>query len=143
EGDLVLDSESNRLWMRDRCVLRTQDLLLHSDRVNAILAPGGKGMESLLALGKVRAVREIDQTSLYGDRLFFRFADQDLKVYGNPLTVADTGHSSTTQEEIRVYEKTHPRTGVKIRYTEMIGGSDGVRIEIEERAREKADDRKK
>src|SRR5581483_8804804 len=104
EGDLVLDSASNRLTMRDRCVLRTQEMLLHSDRVNAVLSPGGKGMETLLALGGVRAVRSSDQTSLYGERLFYRFSDQNLRVYGNPMTVADAGHSNSTQEEIRVYE---------------------------------------
>ena len=137
DGDLVLDSESNRLTMRDNCVLRTSEMNLNSERVNAVLSPGGKGMESLLALGHVRAVRLSDHTSLYGDRLFFRFADQNLQVYGNPRTVADTGSSNTTQEQIRVYEKVHPKTGAKIRYTEMIGGSDGVRIEIDERAAEK------
>lgn len=143
EGDLVLDSASNRLWMRDRCVLRTQEMVLNSDRVNAVLSPGGKGLESLLALGRVRAVRTSDHTALYGDRLFFRFSDQNLRVYGNPVTVADAGHSSSTQEEIRVYERVHPKTGERIRYTEMIGGPDGVRIEIAERAKDKVDEKKK
>jgi len=142
EGDLVLDSAANRLWMRDRCVLRTQEMTLTSDRVNAVLSPGGKGMESLLALGRVRAVRMSDHTALYGERLFYRFSDQNLRVYGNPVTVADAGHTRSTQEEIRVYEQVHPKTGEKIRYTEMIGGSDGVRIEIEER-KDKPDEKKK
>ena len=145
DGDMVIDSsaEHNRLWMRDRCVLRTQEMLLNSDRINAVLSPGGKGMESLLALGRVRALRESDHTTLYGDRLFFRFSDQNLRVYGSPRTVADAGHSSSTQEEIRVYQQKHPKTGELLRYTEMIGGSDGVRIEIDERLNPKADEKKK
>ena len=47
---------------------------------------------------------------------------------GSPVAVADTGHSVATQEQIRVYQKPHPKTGVPVRYTEMVGGSDGVRI---------------
>ena len=145
DGDMVIDSsaEHNRLWMRDRCVLRTDEMTLHSDRVNAVLSPGGKGMESLLAQGRVRALRESDHTTLYGDRLFYKFTDQTLRVYGSPRTVADAGHSSSTQEEIRVYQQKHPKTGELVRYTEMIGGSDGVRIEIDERANPKADEKKK
>jgi len=145
DGDMIIDSsaEHNRLWMRDRCVLRTQEMTLNSDRINAVLSPGGKGMESLLALGRVRAFREADHTTLYGDRLFYKFTDQTLRVYGSPRTVADAGHSLSTQEEIRVYQQMHPKTGELIRYTEMIGGSDGVHIEIDERPNPKADEKKK
>jgi len=145
DGDMIIDSsaEHNRLWMRDRCVLRTQEMTLNSDRINAVLSPGGKGMESLLALGRVRAYREADHTTLYGDRLFYKFTDQTLRVYGSPRTVADAGHSLSTQEEIRVYQQMHPKTGELIRYTEMIGGSDGVHIEIDERPNPKADEKKK
>jgi hypothetical protein len=146
-GDLVLDQAAHRLWMRRECVIRTQELLLHSDRVNAILSEDGSGLESLLALGRVSAVRladrqsdrQSDRTTLYGDRLAFRFADpknnisQDLKVYGNPNAVAETGRMTSTQEEIRVYEKENPKTKQMVRYTESIGGPEGVTIEIEER----------
>lgn len=133
EGDLVLDQATHRLVMRNRCVIRTQDLVLHSDRINAKLAESGaQGLESLLALGGVSALRTNDHTTLYGDRLFFRFADQNLKVYGAPYAVADTGRWTTTQEEIRVYDKKNPRTGQVVRYTEMIGGNEPVRMEIEE-----------
>jgi hypothetical protein len=167
DGDLILDNASRHLTMRNNCrlqikegmssedpltpqgplkspdVSRSQDMILTSDRVNAVLAPEGKGMESLLALGRVHAIREFDQTNLYGDRLAYRFTDQDLRVYGGPTAVADTGHTIATQEQIRVYQKPHPKTGLPVRYTEMIGGSDGVRIEIEERANPKADEKKK
>ncbi|HEV3025928.1 MAG TPA: hypothetical protein VG457_00060, partial [Planctomycetota bacterium] len=145
DGDMIIDNTPgrNRLWMRDRCRLRTQEMLLHSDRINAVLSPDGKGMESLLALGRVRALREADHTTIYGDRLFFRFADQNLRVYGSPRTVADAGHSSSTQEEIRVFEQKHPKTGETVRYTEMIGGSDGVHIEIDERGNPKVEEKKK
>jgi hypothetical protein len=153
DGDMIIDSsaEHNRLWMRDNCVVRTvtdeespnQPMLLNADRINAVLSPGGRGMESLLALGRVRALRQTDLTTLYGDRLFYRFSDQNLRVYGNPRTVADTGHSTSTQGEVRVYNQKHPRTGELVRYTEMIGDSDGVRIEIDERANPKADEKKK
>jgi hypothetical protein len=134
-GDLVLDQSAHRLWMRDACVIRTRELLLHSDRVNAKLSEeaGNQGLESLLALGRVRALRLSDRTTLYGDRLAFRFADQDLKVYGSPNAVADNGRMTSTQEQIRVYEKENPKTKLKVRYTEMIGGSEGVTIEIDER----------
>ena len=133
EGDLVLDQATHRLTMRERCVIRTKDLLLHSDRVNAKLSEDGKGLDSLLALGRVRAVRQQDHMQLYGDRLAFRFKDQDLKVYGAPYAVADTGRAVSTQEQIRVYEKENPKTKQKVRYTELIGGPEGVRIEMEER----------
>ncbi len=132
-GDLVMDQESRRLLMRDQCVIRTKDLLLKSDRVNALLTEDGKGLESLLALGRVHAVRGADGTNIYGDRLAYRFKDQDLRVYGEPYALADTGRSSARQEQIRVYEKKNPKTGQMIRYTEMIGGRDGVHIEIVER----------
>jgi hypothetical protein len=167
DGDLVLDNASRRLTMRNNCRLqikdgvspedpltppgtikpqdlsRSQDMILTSDRVNATLAPAGKGLESLLAFGRVHAIRESDHTNLYGDRLAYRFIDQDLRVYGGPIAVADTGHTTATQEQIRVYQKPHPKTGLPVRYTEMIGGSDGVRIEIDERANPKADEKKK
>jgi hypothetical protein len=143
EGDLVLDNASRRLTMRNACVLKTEEMSLAADRINAILAPGGKGLESLLALGTVHAVRESDHTNLYGDRLAYRFDDKDLRIYGCPTAVADGGHTLATQEQIRVYQKPHPTTGLPVRYTEMIGGSDGVRIEIEERAGAKADEKKK
>ena len=135
DGDLVMDQDSRRLWMRDRCVIRTKEMLLKSDRVNALMTEDGKGLESLLAMGKVHAVRQADGTNIYGDRLAFRFKDQDLRVYGAPYAVADTGRTTARQEQIRVYEKKHPKTGQMIRYTEMLGGSDGVRIEIVERPR--------
>jgi len=153
DGDMIIDSsaEHNRLWMKDRCVVRTvteedspnQSMVLNSDRIQAVLVPGGRGMESLLALGHVRALRQTDLTTLYGDRLFYRFSDQNLRVYGSPRTVADTGHSTSTQGEIRVFSQKHPRTGELVRYTEMIGDSDGVRIEIDERAETKTDEKKK
>jgi hypothetical protein len=57
--------------------------------------------------------------------------------------VADAGHTTATQEEIRVYQKPHPKTGLPVRYTEMIGNGDGVRIEIVERPAAKADEKKK
>jgi hypothetical protein len=167
EGDMVIDSspERHQLTMRDRCVLRTEDLLLNSDRINGDLDPGGKGLRSLLALGHVRAIHqerreepddestgprppesarqgEANQTTLHGDRLYYRFSDQSLRVYGSPNTVADTGHTISTQGEIRVYEQKHPKTGEMVRYTEMIGNSDGVHIEMAERA-EKPDDKKR
>jgi hypothetical protein len=145
DGDMVIDNSAanHRLLMRDRCVLRTEDMLLNSDRINAVLSPDGKGIESLLALGRVNALRGTDHTTLYGDRLFYRFADQNLQVYGSPRTVADAGHTSSTQEQIRVYDKPDPRTGEMVRYTEMVGGSDGVHIEVQERAAPKVDERKK
>jgi hypothetical protein len=143
DGDLVLDNQSHRLILRNNCMLRTPELILTSDRINGVLAPDGKGLESLLALGRVHAVRESDHTNLYGDRLAYRFIDQDLRVYGGPLAVADAGHTMATQEEIRVYQKPHPKTGVSVRYMEMIGGSNGVRIEIVERPPTKADEKKK
>jgi len=167
EGDMVIDSspERHQLTMRDRCVLRTEELLLNSDRINGDLDPNGKGLRSLLALGHVRAIhqegreerddestgprppessrpREANQTTLHGDRLYYRFSDQSLRVYGSPNTVADTGHTISTQGEIRVYEQKHPKTGEMVRYTEMIGNSDGVHIEMAERA-EKPDDKKR
>jgi hypothetical protein len=134
EGDLVLDQSSHRIVMRDACVIRTEELLLHADRVDGRLSPDGKGLTSLRAQGHVCALRILDHTMLYGDRLAFRFADQDLRVYGSPHAVADTGRTLAIQEEIRVFEKVNPKTGKKVRYTEMIGSSDGVSIEIEERA---------
>jgi hypothetical protein len=166
EGDMVIDNspERHQLTMRDHCVLRTEEMLLNSDRINGDLDPGGKGLRSLLALGHVRAIhqekkedrddestgplppdetpRDANQTTLHGDRLYYRFSDQSLRVYGNPRTVADTGHTLSTQGEIRVYDQKHPKTGEMVRYTEMIGDSDGVHIEIDERA-EKPDDKKR
>ena len=50
---------------------------------------------------------------------------------------------TATQEQIRVYQKPHPKTGLPVRYTEMSGGSDGVRIEIEERVAPKPEEKKK
>jgi hypothetical protein len=135
DGDLVMDQKAHRLWMRNRCVIRTKELLLKSDRVNALLTEDGKGLESLVALGKVHAIRQADGTNIYGDRLAYRFKDQDLRVYGAPYAVADTGRTTARQEQIRVYEKKNPKTGQMIRYTEMVGGSDGVHIEIVEKPR--------
>lgn len=131
-GDMVLDNESNRLWLRNDCVIRTKELLLHSDRVNALLSKDGTGLESLLALGHVRALRRLDQTNVYGDRLAYRFKDQDLKVYGAPYTWVDTGRSISRQELIRMYEKENPKTKQKIRYMHSEGGAEGIRIEIQE-----------
>src|SRR5262249_6181642 len=135
EGDLVLDQRSHRLTMRDRCVIRTRELLLRSDRVNAKLieAGGNQGLESLLALGRVSALRRQDHTTLYGDRLAYQFKDQNLKVDEGPYATADTGRVVSTQEQIRVYDKLNPRTGQMTRYTELVGGAEGVRIEMEER----------
>lgn len=134
-GDMVIDNDANKLWLWNDCVIRTNELLLHSDRVNALLSSEGSGLESLLALGNVRALRRNDQTTVYGDRLAYRFKDQDLKVYGEPYVWADTGRSIARQESIRVYEKENPKTKQKIQYRQMEGGRDGLRIEIEERAR--------
>jgi lipopolysaccharide export system protein LptA len=134
-GDMVLDNDANRLLLRNECVIRTKELLLHSDRVHALLAKEGSGLESLTALGNVRALRRSDQTTVYGERLAYRFKDQDLKVYGAPYVWADTGRSIARQEQIRIYEKENPKTKQKIRYTQMDGGRDGLRIEIEERTR--------
>jgi lipopolysaccharide export system protein LptA len=135
EGDMVLDNnpDVNRLWMKNACVIRTKDLLLHSDRVTALLSKDGTGMESLTALGGVQALRKADQTTVYGERLAYRFKDQDLKVYGEPYAWADTGRSTARQELIRVFEKENPKTKQKIRYTQMDGGRDGLHIEIEDR----------
>src|SRR6185503_1106559 len=136
DGDLVLDQRSRRLTLRDRCVIRTKDMLLHSDRVNAVLTPPGpnQGLESMQALGRVSALRRENHTTLYGDRLAYQFKDQNLRVYGGPYAVADTGRVVSTQEQIRVYDKINPRTGQMTRYTEMNGGAEGLRIEVEERA---------
>jgi hypothetical protein len=133
ESDLVLDQSSHRILMRDACVIQTEELLLHADRVDGNLSPDGKGLTSLRAQGHVCALRTLDHTTLYGDRLTYRFADQDLRVYGSPHAVADSGRTLAIQEEIRVFERVNPKTGKKVRYTEMIGSSDGVSIEIEER----------
>jgi hypothetical protein len=143
DGDLVMDQQSRRLWMRDRCLIRTKEMTLKSDRVNALMTEDGKGLESLLALGKVHAVRRSDpkpdqrsdETNIYGERLAFRFKDQDLRVYGSPYAVVEAGNTMARQGEIRVFEKRHPKTGQMIRYTEMIGDRDGVHIEILEKAR--------
>ncbi len=132
-GDMVMDQEAHRLWMRDDCVIRTQEMLLRSPRVNARLTEDNKGMESLLALGGVSTWRVPEHTMIYGDRLAYRFKDQDLKVYGLPKATVDTGRSTSTQEEIRVYEKKSPKSGQMVRYTEMIGSGEGVRMEIDER----------
>jgi len=135
EGDMVMDNnpDVNRLWMRNACVIRTKELLLHSDRVNAVLSKDGTGIESLLALGGVNALKKVDQTTVYGERLAYRFKDQDLKVYGEPYAWADTGRTLSRQESIRVFEKENPTTHQKIRYTQMEGGRDGLRIEIDEK----------
>ncbi len=133
EGDLVLDRATHWLRLRNACVIHSADLLLHADRVDLALTQDNKSMESMLAVGRVDALRFADHTTLYGERLAYRFSDQDLKVYGNPFTVADTGRSVATQERILVYQKPNSRTGMPVRYTEMIGGSSGVLIEIEER----------
>lgn len=135
DGDLVLDQRSHRLTMRDHCVIRTKELLLRSDRVNAVLSPPGanQGLESMQALGQVSALRLQDQTTLFGDRLFYQFKDQNLHVYGGPYAVAEKGHMTSTQEQIRVYDKINPRTGQMTRYTEMNGGADRLRIDVEER----------
>jgi len=137
EGDMILDNTPgvNRLWMRNACVIRTKELLLHSDRVNAELSQEGTSLETLNAYGHVQALKRQDQTTVYGDRLAYRFKDQDTKVYGEPYAWADTGRSIARQEQIRIYERRHPKTGQMIRYTEMIGGRDGLRIEIDDRAR--------
>jgi lipopolysaccharide export system protein LptA len=136
EGDLVMDQRNHRLTMRDRCVIRTKELLVRSDRVNAKLSEGGgsaQGLESLQALGRISALRRQEHTTLYGDRLSYQFKDQNLKVYGGPYAVADAGRVVSTQEQIRVYDKINPRTKQMTRYTELIGGADGVRIEMEEK----------
>jgi hypothetical protein len=136
DGDLVLDQRSHRLTMRDRCVVRTKDLLVHSDRVNATLSESGgssPGLESLHALGRVSALRKTDHTTLYGDRLAYQIKDQNLQVYGGPYAVADGGRAVSTQEQIRVYDKMNPRTKQMTRYTELIGGAEGVRIEMDEK----------
>jgi len=131
-GDLVLDNDSNRLWMRNDCVIRTKEMLLHSDRVNALLSKEGTGLESLLALGHVRALRKLDHTTVYGDRLAYRFKDQDLKVYGDPYAWVDTGRSVSRQEQIRMYEKENPKTKQKVRFMQSEGGPEGLRIEYQE-----------
>lgn len=145
DGDLVMDNTPgvNKLWMRNNCVLRTPDMKLSSDRINAKLNADGRSLETLLALGSVRALREADHTSLYGDRLFYKFSDQTLRVYGNPHAVADAGHTIATQGEIHVFEREDPKTKKMIRYTEMVGDSDGVRIIIDEKAPAKPEDKPK
>lgn len=133
DSDLVLDQSTRRLQMQGNCAIRTSEMSLTADRVDGLLSADGRGLESMKARGRVRALRTADHTTLYGDRLTFRFADQDLRVYGDPVAVADTGRSVATQAEIRVYEKINPKTGKKVRFTEMIGVGDGVRIEVDER----------
>ncbi|HVE40425.1 MAG TPA: LPS export ABC transporter periplasmic protein LptC [Planctomycetota bacterium] len=139
EGDMVLDQRSHHLTMREACVIRTKEMLVHADRVNAKLSEAGgsnQGLESLQALGHVSALRKADHTTLHGDRLAYQFKNQNLQVYGGPYAVADTGRVVSTQEQIRVYDKINPRTKQLTRYTELIGGADGVRIEMEEKASE-------
>jgi lipopolysaccharide export system protein LptA len=139
EGDLVMDQKNHRLTMRDRCVIRTKEMLVHADRVNAKLsenAGSNQGLETLQALGRVSALKKTDSTTLYGDRLAYEFKNQNLQVYGAPYAVADAGRVVTTQEQIRIYDKINPRTKQLTRYTELIGGADGVRMEMEEKVSE-------
>jgi len=139
EGDLVLDQHSHLLTMRDRCLIRTKELVVHSDRVNAKLSETGgsaQGLESLLATGRVNALRRQDNTTIYGDRLAYELKNENLKVYGQPHTVIDSGRAVSTQEQIHVYDKMNPRTKQMTRYTELVGSADGVHIEMEEKAPE-------
>ena len=134
DGDLVMDRKSHWLYLRRACRVETPDLLLNADRVNIRLGPDNKAMESMLALGQVDTLRSADHHRLTGDRLFYKFGElSDLRVYGSPVAVADSGRTHATQEKILVYDRL-TRSGQKVRYTEMLGGSDGVCIEIEERA---------
>jgi hypothetical protein len=77
----------------------------------------------------------VDHTRISGDRLAYRFSDKNLRVYGNPYAIADAGRSLAVQEEIRVFERPHPKTGLPVRYTEMIGSRDGVRLQFEEKGK--------
>jgi lipopolysaccharide export system protein LptA len=134
EGDLVFDQASGRLSLRHACKLSTGELLLRADRIDATLGKTGKGLEALRARGDLRIRRLKDGTNLYGDRLVYKPQEESFTLYGSPYAVADTGRSSVVQERIQVYEKAGG-DGQKVRYTEMIGGKDGIRILIEEKAK--------
>jgi hypothetical protein len=130
-ADLVLDQASGLLRMRDDCRLRTGDLEMRADRIDAVLGGGGRGLESLTARGDLRLRRIKDGTNLYGSKLVFRPSDQSFTLFGSPYAVADTGRTLLVQERIQVYEKVNGG-GQKVRYTEMTGGRDGLRIVIDE-----------
>ncbi len=134
EGDLILDQVTGLLKMRDDCLLKTGDLQMRAGRIDAVLGTAGRGLESLLARGDVRIRRLKDGTNLYGERLVFKPADQSFTLHGSPYAVADTGRTLMVQERIQVYEKP-AGDGQRVRYTEMIGGKDGLRIVIEDKGR--------
>jgi hypothetical protein len=131
-ADLVLDQASGLLRMRDDCRLRTEELEMRADRIDAVLGRETRGLESLTARGDLRLKRVKDGTNLYGSRLVYRPQDQSFTLFGTPYAVADTGRTMLVQERIQVYEKVNGG-GAKVRYTEMTGGRDGLRIVIDER----------
>lgn len=145
-GDLVMDQSANRLWMWEDCLIKTDQMVLHSDRVKGKLSDSGSGLDSLLALGHVHALKKSDKkksdekktendtpnlTHLYGGRLFYDLKHDELEIYGDPRAVTDSGSMITVQEQIRT--TTENRKGVPTRVTHLIGASEGVMIEIEER----------
>jgi hypothetical protein len=134
EGDILYDAAAGRIRMRDRCLLRTADFRLSADRVDVELDPVKRQLASMSARGSIRAWRPAENVLLSGDRLAYDPVRQEFRLRGTPQAVASAGRAMTLQDEIILYE-TAAADGSRVRYTEMRGGGNGVRITIPEEPR--------
>ena len=130
EGHLLYDASSGRVRLEDRCSVRTPDFRFFADRIDAVLAPGGRGLQSLVASGRVHGGRPSDGLSLRGDRLVFDPVRRELRLSGRPYAVASSGGARLLQDTLVFSEKPAGADGGKTRIMEMRGGGRGVTIII-------------
>ena len=130
EGPLLYDAGAGRVKLEDRCSVRTTDFRFFADRIDATLTPGGRGLNSLVASGRVHGGRPVDNLSLRGDRLVYDPVRRELRLTGYPYAVASSGEARLLQDTLVFTESAVGQNGEKTRMMEMRGGGRGVTIII-------------
>lgn len=129
-GDVVLDSSGGRttVTIPEPCTVRMDDVKLTAGRARAAIAGKGGGLGALSAAGRVHVAREADGIHLHGERLTYDPESGTFTLIGVPRAVAEAAGREASAERIRMYEAAHPLTGETVKFTEMIGGRERLRI---------------
>lgn len=131
-GDIELNSAGarTRIILPGPSEVRTAEFLLSARRMSVTLGADGKQIESLLASGDVRARRLKDGITMYGGQLRYDPSDGAFTLLGLPIAVAESGPQVVSGERIRLFDKPGEDPGKTVRYTQIQGGTQGVRILI-------------
>ena len=132
EGDIEINSSGGkrRIILASPSQVRTDEFHLAARRMEVTLASEGGEIEELTARGEVRAIRLVDDVSMYGEHLRYEPSDQSFTLTGVPHVVAEARGQILRPEQIRIFKGPHPLTGVETVFTQLRGGKHGIRIQI-------------